>query len=214
MATPLASVVASLALVRTWSEPQPQENDRSQHFEWFGQGEGGARISGSGRLSVDDARPVQRTTERVNARLLDIYREMAPVLARMRPHEQALEQIDAEMAPLHEQVEAIHREMEPIHQEMERIHERMRPVHDRMEAIHREIRPFEREAERFERELRPYNRRIEKIEHSIGEIDRSLLEPDVYMDGARCRDLQARRTELRDELAPLETEWSQRAEEK
>jgi len=56
-------------------------------------------------------------------------------------------------------------------------------------------------------------RRIEKIEHSIGEIDSSLLEPDVYMDGARCRDLQARRAQLRDELSPLETEWGQRAGE-
>ncbi len=56
-------------------------------------------------------------------------------------------------------------------------------------------------------------RRIEQIEQRIGEIDRSLLEPDVYTDGARCRDLQAHRAELRDKLTPLDTEWGQRAGE-
>jgi len=56
-------------------------------------------------------------------------------------------------------------------------------------------------------------RRIERIEQSISEIDRSLLEPDVYTDGGRCRDLQVHRAELRDKLAPLETEWARRAGE-
>jgi ATP-binding cassette subfamily F protein 3 len=53
--------------------------------------------------------------------------------------------------------------------------------------------------------------RIEQIETRLGEIDTLLIQPDVYTDGNRCRDLQAERSTLQDELEPLETEWSRRA---
>ncbi len=52
---------------------------------------------------------------------------------------------------------------------------------------------------------------IEAAQHRIGEIDRQLIEPDVYTNGERCRALQAEREALRKELQPLETEWARRA---
>jgi len=39
-----------------------------------------------------------------------------------------------------------------------------------------------------------------------------MVDPDVYTDGPRCRDLQAEREQVRLELEPLEMEWSRRAE--
>ena len=55
--------------------------------------------------------------------------------------------------------------------------------------------------------------RIENAQHRIGEIDRQLIEPDVYTNGERCRGLRTEREALRMQLQPLEAEWTRRASE-
>ena len=54
-------------------------------------------------------------------------------------------------------------------------------------------------------------KQIEQTEHRIGEIDGLLVDPAVYTDGNRCRDLQAEREKLSKALRPLEDEWARRA---
>ena len=55
--------------------------------------------------------------------------------------------------------------------------------------------------------------RIETIELRIAEIDKSMMDPDVYSNGKKSKSLQKERTSLGDELEPLEFEWARRAEE-
>jgi hypothetical protein len=45
-------------------------------------------------------------------------------------------------------------------------------------------------------------------------IDESLGEPDVWKDHQACERLQNERLKIREELEPIEFEWSRRAEEK
>jgi ATP-binding cassette subfamily F protein 3 len=60
--------------------------------------------------------------------------------------------------------------------------------------------------------LKALEERIERIESRIAEIDRLIVDPDVYTDGPRCKALQAERADLAEQLVPLEFEWSRRAE--
>jgi len=53
---------------------------------------------------------------------------------------------------------------------------------------------------------------IEQVESRIAEIDASMLDPAVYSDGDRCKQLQTERKELAEQLTPLEKEWMWRAE--
>jgi len=55
--------------------------------------------------------------------------------------------------------------------------------------------------------------RIEGVEARIREIDTSLLDPDVYTDGERCKTLKQERDAAGRELKPLEKEWNRRLEE-
>lgn len=55
--------------------------------------------------------------------------------------------------------------------------------------------------------------RIEEIESRISEIDRNMVDPEVYTDGEKCRALQRERAALVAELEPIEFEWSRRADE-
>lgn len=52
--------------------------------------------------------------------------------------------------------------------------------------------------------------RIEAVESRLTEIDFELANPDVFRDGEKVKALQAERTELQEELKPLEAEWSSR----
>ena len=54
--------------------------------------------------------------------------------------------------------------------------------------------------------------RIEEIETRIASVDSDLADPDIYRDGQKVKQLQARRAELVDELTPLEAEWSRRVD--
>ncbi len=53
---------------------------------------------------------------------------------------------------------------------------------------------------------------IEEIEQQIADLDARMLDPEVYTDGDRCRELKQTRTELQGQLKPLEVEWASRAE--
>ena len=55
--------------------------------------------------------------------------------------------------------------------------------------------------------------RIEDIQKKIRAIDEKMLDPAVYSDGTKCRELQIERAHQERELEPLETEWARRAEE-
>jgi ATP-binding cassette subfamily F protein 3 len=55
--------------------------------------------------------------------------------------------------------------------------------------------------------------RIEALETRIRQIDELMLDPEIYTDGERCRDLQRERGGLHAELEPLEFEWSRRADD-
>ncbi|MFO0962689.1 MAG: ABC-F family ATP-binding cassette domain-containing protein [Phycisphaerales bacterium] len=61
-------------------------------------------------------------------------------------------------------------------------------------------------------ELPQIEARIEQIEQRTREIDASLMDPKVYSDAARSRELSQERERLQQELEPLEFEWSRRAE--
>ncbi len=61
--------------------------------------------------------------------------------------------------------------------------------------------------------LSTLEQQIEQLEMRITQIDRLLLDPAVYTDGARCRTLQTERAAARTQLEPLETEWARRADE-
>jgi hypothetical protein len=54
---------------------------------------------------------------------------------------------------------------------------------------------------------------IEQLQKKIAAIDAQMLEPDVFTDGAKCKELQIQRAELERDLEPLETEWARRADE-
>ena len=53
--------------------------------------------------------------------------------------------------------------------------------------------------------------RITEIERRTREIDESLLDPKVYADAKRSKQLAQERERLQQELEPLEFEWSRRA---
>jgi ATP-binding cassette subfamily F protein 3 len=53
--------------------------------------------------------------------------------------------------------------------------------------------------------------RITEIERRTREIDQSLLDPKVYADAKRSKQLTQERERLQQELEPLEFEWSRRA---
>jgi len=55
--------------------------------------------------------------------------------------------------------------------------------------------------------------RIEQLEQQLREIDEAMVDPAVYTDGRRCRELRAQRQAVVGELEPLEGEWARRAEE-
>jgi ATP-binding cassette subfamily F protein 3 len=55
--------------------------------------------------------------------------------------------------------------------------------------------------------------RIEGLEQRIAEVDRQLLDPAVFTDGARCKAMQSERAALAAELELYEQEWARRAEE-
>jgi ATP-binding cassette subfamily F protein 3 len=59
--------------------------------------------------------------------------------------------------------------------------------------------------------LESLEQRIETIQVRMAEIDQSMLDPEAYSDGRRCRGLQEERQRLAGELMPLEFEWSRRA---
>ena len=52
--------------------------------------------------------------------------------------------------------------------------------------------------------------RITRIETRTREIDESMLDPKVYADAAKARQLTQERERLQQELEPLEFEWSRR----
>ena len=54
--------------------------------------------------------------------------------------------------------------------------------------------------------------RIEQLEQQLREIDEAMVDPAVYTDGRRCRELRAQRQAVVGELEPLEAEWARRAE--
>jgi protein subunit release factor A len=55
-------------------------------------------------------------------------------------------------------------------------------------------------------------KRITAIEERTRAIDASLMDPKVYSDAAKSRQLTQERERLQQELEPLEFEWSRRAE--
>jgi ATP-binding cassette subfamily F protein 3 len=55
-------------------------------------------------------------------------------------------------------------------------------------------------------------KRITAIEERTRAIDASLMDPKVYADAAKSRQLTQERERLQQELEPLEFEWSRRAE--
>jgi ATP-binding cassette subfamily F protein 3 len=55
--------------------------------------------------------------------------------------------------------------------------------------------------------------RIEKIEQRLREIDGALMDPDVWRDTRKSRELGDERARLQAEKEPLEFEWSRRATE-
>ncbi|MEE2895942.1 MAG: ABC-F family ATP-binding cassette domain-containing protein [Planctomycetota bacterium] len=61
--------------------------------------------------------------------------------------------------------------------------------------------------------LKELEKRIEATESRIREIDESMMDPKIYTDGGRTKELQAERKDLSELLEPLEFEWSCRAEE-
>ena len=54
--------------------------------------------------------------------------------------------------------------------------------------------------------------KIVEVEKKLADLDAELANPEVYRDAAKVKRLQGRRNELNDQLGPLETEWSSRAE--
>ncbi len=54
--------------------------------------------------------------------------------------------------------------------------------------------------------------RIETVQSRIAEIDEQLVDPRVYGDAKKLRQLEQERTKLSDELEPLEFEWARRAD--
>ncbi len=55
-------------------------------------------------------------------------------------------------------------------------------------------------------------KQIETLESKLTQIDGELSHPDTYRDGDKAKQLQNQRTQLANELAPLEAEWARRAE--
>ncbi len=55
--------------------------------------------------------------------------------------------------------------------------------------------------------------KIEELQAGIKAIDAQMLDPEVYNDGRKCKDLQVERAHLEMEVQPLEEEWARRADE-
>ena len=54
---------------------------------------------------------------------------------------------------------------------------------------------------------------LHAIESELAHLDRQLLDPAVYADGLRCKQITNRRAELQRELEPIAAEWERRAAE-
>jgi ATP-binding cassette subfamily F protein 3 len=61
--------------------------------------------------------------------------------------------------------------------------------------------------------LSKLEQRIEELDAQRAEIDRQLVDPQVYTDGGRVKDLQGQRDALIAEQQDLEAEWSRRADD-
>ena len=61
--------------------------------------------------------------------------------------------------------------------------------------------------------IKDLEKRIERHESRIREIDELMMDPAVYTDGRKTRELESERRRISDELEPLEFEWSCRAED-
>ena len=55
--------------------------------------------------------------------------------------------------------------------------------------------------------------KIEQFEGRLREIDEALGEPDIWKDHQACERLQCERVKIREDLEPIEFEWSRRAED-
>ena len=67
--------------------------------------------------------------------------------------------------------------------------------------------PFERLS------LKDLEKKIEQFEGRLREIDEALGEPDIWKDHQACERLQNERVKIREDLEPIEFEWSRRAED-
>ena len=61
--------------------------------------------------------------------------------------------------------------------------------------------------------LKDLEKKIEQFEGRLREIDEALGEPDIWKDHQACERLQNERVKIREDLEPIEFEWSRRAED-
>ena len=73
--------------------------------------------------------------------------------------------------------------------------------------------PAKKKGPLAKKSLSTIEREIEELEGKMAEIDEEMLDPDVYLNGERCRALQKKRGKHAEALTPLEAEWARRAEE-
>ena len=50
------------------------------------------------------------------------------------------------------------------------------------------------------------------LEERLGVIDQSMMDPEVYSDAQRCRELSEEREAIMAELSQVEQEWGRRAD--
>ena len=61
--------------------------------------------------------------------------------------------------------------------------------------------------------MKDLEKKIEQFEGRLREIDEALGEPDIWKDHQACERLQNERVKIREDLEPIEFEWSRRAED-
>ena len=61
--------------------------------------------------------------------------------------------------------------------------------------------------------MKDLEKKIEQFEGRLREIDEALGEPDIWKDHQACERLQNERVKIREDLEPVEFEWSRRAED-
>lgn len=61
--------------------------------------------------------------------------------------------------------------------------------------------------------IKELEKRIESTESRIRQIDELMIQPEVYTDGKKTRELQTERRSLAEDLEPMEFEWSCRADD-